>query len=141
MPQNRVLFCWRNADKEDLFVTRLMFVTVLGTAFASTPLAAQQATAPAAAITTAQAVEEAKTARAMGYHAVLLSLAALKGASEDELIEHCSAVAREMPLIGFYLQTYLRMIDYSAASTVLLVTVAMVMVIDGISSRLRARLV
>ena len=54
---------------------------------------------------TAQAVEEAKTARAMGYHAVLLSLAALKGASEDELIEHCSAVAREMPLIGFYLQT------------------------------------
>ena len=54
---------------------------------------------------TAQAVEEAKTARAMGYHAVLLSVAALKGASEDELIEHCSAVAREMPLIGFYLQT------------------------------------
>jgi phosphonate transport system permease protein len=43
--------------------------------------------------------------------------------------------------IGFYLQTYLRMIDYSAASTVLLVTVAMVMVVDGISSRLRARLV
>src|ERR1044071_901871 len=38
---------------------------------------------------TAQAVEEARTARAMGYHAVLLSLAALKGAGEDELIEHC----------------------------------------------------
>jgi hypothetical protein len=54
---------------------------------------------------TAQAVEEAKTARSLGYHAVLLSLAALKGASEDELIEHCSAVAKEMPLIGFYLQT------------------------------------
>ena len=54
---------------------------------------------------TAQAVEEAKTARALGYHAVLLSLAALKGASEDELIEHCAAVAREMPLVGFYLQT------------------------------------
>jgi ABC-type phosphate/phosphonate transport system permease subunit len=33
------------------------------------------------------------------------------------------------------------MIDYSAASTVLLVTVAMVMIVDGISSRLRARLV
>src|SRR3954468_9739744 len=32
---------------------------------------------------TAQAVEEAKTARALGYHAVLLSLAALKGANED----------------------------------------------------------
>lgn len=43
--------------------------------------------------------------------------------------------------IGFYLQTYLRMIDYAAASTVLLVTVAMVMVVDGVSSRLRARLV
>jgi phosphonate transport system permease protein len=43
--------------------------------------------------------------------------------------------------IGFYLQTYLRMIDYSAASTVLLVTVAMVMVVDAISSRLRERLV
>ena len=43
--------------------------------------------------------------------------------------------------IGFYLQTYLRLIDYPAASTVLLVTVAMVMVVDGISSRLRDRLV
>jgi phosphonate transport system permease protein len=43
--------------------------------------------------------------------------------------------------IGFYLQTYLRMIDYPAASTVLLVTVAMVMIVDGISSRVRARLV
>jgi len=43
--------------------------------------------------------------------------------------------------IGFYLQTYLRMIDYPAASTVLLVTVVMVMVVDAISSRLRARLV
>ena len=54
---------------------------------------------------TAQAVEEARTARGLGYHAVLLSLAALKGASEDELIEHCTAVSKEMPLIGFYLQT------------------------------------
>ncbi|MBW3098992.1 dihydrodipicolinate synthase family protein [Pseudohoeflea coraliihabitans] len=53
---------------------------------------------------TAQALEEARTARAIGYHAVLLSLAALKGGSEDELIEHCQAVAREMPLVGFYLQ-------------------------------------
>ena len=43
--------------------------------------------------------------------------------------------------IGFYLQTYLRMIDYPAASTVLLVTVGMVMVVDGVSSRLRDRLV
>jgi phosphonate transport system permease protein len=43
--------------------------------------------------------------------------------------------------IGFYLQTYLRMIDYPAASTVLLVTVVMVMTVDFASSRLRARLV
>ncbi|HEV8583391.1 MAG TPA: phosphonate ABC transporter, permease protein PhnE [Methylomirabilota bacterium] len=43
--------------------------------------------------------------------------------------------------IGFYLQTYLRMIDYPAASTVLLVTVLMVMVVDAVSSKLRARLV
>jgi phosphonate transport system permease protein len=43
--------------------------------------------------------------------------------------------------IGFYLQTYLRMIDYPAASTALLVTVVMVMAIDGLSSTVRARLV
>jgi phosphonate transport system permease protein len=43
--------------------------------------------------------------------------------------------------IGFYLQTYLRMIDYPAASTALLVTIVMVMVVDAASSRLRARLV
>jgi hypothetical protein len=54
---------------------------------------------------TAQAVEEARTAHALGYHAVLLGLGAMKGASEDELIAHCNSVAREMPLIGFYLQT------------------------------------
>jgi hypothetical protein len=53
---------------------------------------------------TAQAVEEARTARALGYHAVLLSLAAMKGAGEEEIVAHCRAVAAEMPLIGFYLQ-------------------------------------
>src|SRR5207247_8280288 len=53
---------------------------------------------------TAQAVKEAQVARALGYHAGLLSLAAMKGASEDELIAHAQAIAREMPLVGFYLQ-------------------------------------
>lgn len=53
---------------------------------------------------TAQAVAEARIARGLGYHAVLLSLAAMKGASEDELVAHCRAVAAEMPLVGFYLQ-------------------------------------
>ncbi|HTO11827.1 MAG TPA: phosphonate ABC transporter, permease protein PhnE [Candidatus Binatia bacterium] len=43
--------------------------------------------------------------------------------------------------IGFYLQTYLRMIDYPAASTALLVTIVMVMVVDAVSSKVRARLV
>jgi phosphonate transport system permease protein len=43
--------------------------------------------------------------------------------------------------IGLYLQTYLRMIDYPAASTVLMVTVVMVMVVDFASARIRARLV
>ncbi|MGE0733396.1 MAG: dihydrodipicolinate synthase family protein [Alphaproteobacteria bacterium] len=53
---------------------------------------------------TAQAVAEAHIARGLGYHAGLLSLAAHKGASEDELIAHCHAVAKEFPVVGFYLQ-------------------------------------
>src|SRR5262247_604864 len=53
---------------------------------------------------TAQAVKEAQAARGLGYHAGLLSLAALKGASEDELIAHAQTIAREIPLVGFYLQ-------------------------------------
>ena len=53
---------------------------------------------------TAQAAQEAQIARDLGYHAGLLSLAALKGAHEDDLIAHAQAVAREIPLVGFYLQ-------------------------------------
>jgi hypothetical protein len=53
---------------------------------------------------TQQAIAEAKVALGIGYHAGLLSLAAMKSASEDEIIAHCQAVAREIPLIGFYLQ-------------------------------------
>jgi dihydrodipicolinate synthase/N-acetylneuraminate lyase len=44
-------------------------------------------------------------ARALGYHAGMLSLAPMQGASVDELIAHCAAVAAEIPLVGFYLQT------------------------------------
>lgn len=54
---------------------------------------------------TEQAVAEARIAVDLGYHAGLLSLAALKGSDEDALIAHCIAVAREIPLVGFYLQT------------------------------------
>lgn len=43
--------------------------------------------------------------------------------------------------IGFYIQTYLRTLNYPAASTVLLVLVVLVMAVDFTSSRLRARLV
>ena len=53
---------------------------------------------------TKHACEEAAVARGLGYHAGLLSLAAMKGTSEDELIAHCTTIAGEMPLVGFYLQ-------------------------------------
>ncbi len=53
---------------------------------------------------TEQAVREARIAVDHGYHAGLLSLAAFKGASQDEIIEHCRRVADEIPLVGFYLQ-------------------------------------
>lgn len=54
---------------------------------------------------TAEAVNEARIARALGYHAVLLGLGALGEAGENELIGHCRSVADIMPVIGFYLQT------------------------------------
>jgi dihydrodipicolinate synthase/N-acetylneuraminate lyase len=53
---------------------------------------------------TAQAVRETQLARELGYDAALLSLGALRGASETELLAHCRNVAHELPLIGFYLQ-------------------------------------
>ena len=54
---------------------------------------------------TAQARAEARLANSLGYHAGLLSLGAMRGGSLDELIEHCAAVAKDIPLVGFYLQT------------------------------------
>ncbi|MSP83811.1 MAG: dihydrodipicolinate synthase family protein [Alphaproteobacteria bacterium] len=53
---------------------------------------------------TRQAEREASIARDLGYHAGMLSLAAMKGAQEDEMIEHCRRVASVVPLVGFYLQ-------------------------------------
>ncbi|MDE0255184.1 MAG: dihydrodipicolinate synthase family protein, partial [Rhodospirillaceae bacterium] len=35
---------------------------------------------------------------------VLLSLAAFRNASEDEMIAHCRRIGEEMPVVGFYLQ-------------------------------------
>ena len=53
---------------------------------------------------TESAVAEARSARGLGYHAVLVSLAAFRGASEDAMIAHCEALAAELPVVGFYLQ-------------------------------------
>ncbi|TFG68945.1 MAG: dihydrodipicolinate synthase family protein [Anaerolineales bacterium] len=53
---------------------------------------------------TKQARAEAALARELGYHIGLLSLAALKEAGDDTLMAHCQTVAREIPLMGFYLQ-------------------------------------
>ena len=54
---------------------------------------------------TDQALEEARFARETGYHVGLLSLASGKDASDEELVAHCAMVAKEIPLMGFYLQT------------------------------------
>jgi hypothetical protein len=64
---------------------------------------------------TRQAVAEATLAGECGYHASLLSLGAMKNASEDELIAHCRSVAGIIPTIGFYLQLVVggRVLPYS----------------------------
>lgn len=53
---------------------------------------------------TPQACREAGTASRLGYHAGLLSLGAWAGDPETKVLAHCRAVAKEIPLIGFYLQ-------------------------------------
>ena len=53
---------------------------------------------------TAQATSEAALLRELGYSAALLSLAAMKEANIDELVDHCRAVSEIIPIIGFYLQ-------------------------------------
>ncbi|HTL26408.1 MAG TPA: dihydrodipicolinate synthase family protein [Burkholderiales bacterium] len=63
---------------------------------------------------TPQAKKEGEIALAHGYHAGMLSLAAMKGASIDELVAHCAAVAKVLPLVGFYLQTAVGGIPLSA---------------------------
>ncbi|HVW08909.1 MAG TPA: dihydrodipicolinate synthase family protein [Bryobacteraceae bacterium] len=62
-----------------------------------------------------QAVREAELARSLRYDAGLVSLAALRDASEDQLIDHCRAVASTIPVVGFYLQPAVggRVLPYS----------------------------
>ena len=64
---------------------------------------------------TPQAVAEATLLHGLGYHAGLLSLGALRTATEDELIAHCCAVAEVLPVVGFYLQPSVggRVLPYS----------------------------
>ncbi|MCC7351080.1 MAG: dihydrodipicolinate synthase family protein [Phycisphaerales bacterium] len=54
--------------------------------------------------TTDQATREASLLRELGYHAGLLSLAAMRNADENTLIDHCRQVSDILPIIGFYLQ-------------------------------------
>jgi len=53
---------------------------------------------------TAQACAEAGILRDLRYDAGLLSLGALPGASDAQLLAHCRAVGEIVPLMGFYLQ-------------------------------------
>jgi dihydrodipicolinate synthase/N-acetylneuraminate lyase len=53
---------------------------------------------------TRQAVNEAMVLKRLGYDAGLLSLGAMKEATEEQLVEHCRAVAEVLPVVGFYLQ-------------------------------------
>ena len=53
---------------------------------------------------TRQARREAELASRLRYDAGLVSLAALKGASHEQLVAHCRAIAEIIPVFGFYLQ-------------------------------------
>jgi hypothetical protein len=53
---------------------------------------------------TSRAICEAGVLADLGYHAGLLSLAALEDASDPELLAHSRAVAQILPVVGFYLQ-------------------------------------
>ncbi len=53
---------------------------------------------------TSQALAEAELANALGYDAILVSLAALRDASNAQLVEHCRQLAAVLPVFGFYLQ-------------------------------------
>ena len=53
---------------------------------------------------TPQALREARLAADLGYHLALVSLGALREASNDELIAHLSEIAEIIPTMGFYLQ-------------------------------------
>lgn len=53
---------------------------------------------------TRQALGEARLLRDLGFHAALLSLGAWLNSTDEQLLDHCRAVAEMIPLFGFYLQ-------------------------------------
>ena len=53
---------------------------------------------------TSQAITEARLLSDLRYHAGLLTLAAMKDATDAALLTHCRAVAQVLPVVGFYLQ-------------------------------------
>lgn len=53
---------------------------------------------------TEQALEEAALAKALGYHAALVSPGAWTNASESDFLDHCRTLAGILPIVGFYLQ-------------------------------------
>ncbi len=53
---------------------------------------------------TKQAVAEAQLARELDYDIGMVSLAAMKGCSLDEMVRHARTIAEVIPVMGFYLQ-------------------------------------
>jgi hypothetical protein len=51
------------------------------------------------------ALKQVETARQLGYHYAIVSMAAFRGAMEQEMIHHLRELGRIMPLFGFYLLT------------------------------------
>jgi dihydrodipicolinate synthase/N-acetylneuraminate lyase len=64
---------------------------------------------------TTQAMREAELAARLGYDAGLVSLGALRDASNAALVEHCRTIASVLPVFGFYLQRSVggRLLDYA----------------------------
>jgi dihydrodipicolinate synthase/N-acetylneuraminate lyase len=63
---------------------------------------------------TPQALREAALAASLGYDAGLLSLAAMRDAGNESVLDHCRRVAEILPVVGFYLQPAVggRLLDY-----------------------------
>lgn len=54
---------------------------------------------------TPEAIEQARTARELGYDLAIVSMAAFRGALPQEMIHHLRQLSEIMPLFGFYLLT------------------------------------